>query len=122
MSDFEDWIKNTKPVELSLKQWLVNGAGLLLFNRLNTNMYFSYLRRIHELDRLLVLADVAEKLLEVEVNSSEVNGWLLASPDSMRDPLNGRPAKWENGILRFEVDGKSNIKPRLNLQLSAGSK
>jgi hypothetical protein len=116
--EFENWVAQITPPKTSLVQYLTNGAGVLATSW-DPHLYTFYLRRPYELDRLIVLAQLAESIIRGGVTKSKISGWLLATSPSQRDPLTGKPAYWREGTLAFDVESADPwIKPELNVDLS----
>lgn len=90
------------PAEPRRPRWLEyfnDGAGMLLEDY--APLYRMYLERFHDLDALIVLAQVAHQLHAEQVPADAIPGALLALPASLRDPFTGAAPVWEHGELRF---------------------
>ena len=79
--------------------------------------FLSYVERIHDLDALIVLAQVVHAAHAEGVDASTVSAFLLALPAELRDPADGRPPEWADGVLAFEGRAEARIVPRLSLAL-----
>ena len=93
----EDWA----PPEPRLVQRLNNGAGLMFIDRAKPPPLWNYLFRIHDLDRKLLLAAVAEKMLRTGITRLDATEWLATLSDEYRDPLTGEFPRWEDGRLGY---------------------
>lgn len=98
---FVEWAQSVKPFHPSLLEYLNNGAGLMIINGEETIDWNSYTFRLRELDRIILLSQVGERMLADGVKAEQANGWLTALHDDFRDPFTGKRPVWSNGMLNF---------------------
>ena len=103
------------PQEPDTGEWLTNTAGAFMWRGVPD--FLSYVERIHDLDALIVLAQVVHAAHAEGVDASTVSAFLLALPAELRDPADGRPPAWADGVLAFEGRAEARIVPRLSLAL-----
>lgn len=75
-------------------------------------------RRYYDLDRFIVLAQIAERILDDSISSSSVENWLANVEPDLHDPLTGLSARWENDVLRFDNGIGEEQRAPLELPLS----
>lgn len=80
--------------------WYTNAVGVIVWT--NQADFGLYIKRIHDLDALLVLTQVTHRLHAQRVTADQVPAALLALPPELRDPANGKSPTWTDGMLRFE--------------------
>jgi hypothetical protein len=88
------------PPRPTMLQRLNNGAGLMLVNRWMPNLE-PYILRIHDLDRKILLANVAERMLNENVTEGSAAGWLSSLSREYRDPFTGEFPGWQNDQLGY---------------------
>ena len=117
-ADFLRWAEQYQPAPATLFQWVYNGAGAALLTD-GLPDYRTYIARMHDLDVLLVLTQVAEILMNESIDAGSVDAKLIALPQSYRNPLSGEPASWENGVLSFDYEPEKwrRTVPQLRLPL-----
>ncbi|MEX0900842.1 MAG: hypothetical protein WD081_09165 [Gammaproteobacteria bacterium] len=81
----------------------INGAGAMMLRGMPN--FGEYVWRIHDVDALIVLAQVARHLHAKGVGAAAIDNELLALPRELRNPYDGRPPTWSDGKLRFAVPG-----------------
>ncbi|MCA1799676.1 MAG: hypothetical protein LC632_09555 [Xanthomonadaceae bacterium] len=81
----------------------INGAGAMMLR--GSPDYGGYIWRIHDVDALIVLAQVARHLHTNRVGAAAIDNQLLALPRALRNPYDGRPPTWSDGKLRFATPG-----------------
>lgn len=102
-----------RPREPRWLEYFNDGAGLLL--RDFTPRYRAYLERFHDLDALIVLAQIAHFLHAEQVPAQDIPAALLALPEALRDPFTGAAPEWQGGELRFMRNDarERRVEPRL---------
>ena len=118
-SELVEWASAYKWPEAGLVQILKNAGGVMLIGDEFPN-YVDYYYRLHDLDRLILLAQIAEQMIRAEVTASSASGWLKALPPKLRDPYTGEKPMWEESELQFPdpgLDRESQDEPGLDLPL-----
>lgn len=92
-----------EPLDVGWSEWWLNTAGAALL-QLRANFHV-YNWRMHDLDALIVLTQVAARMYREGVTERSAGGFLLALPESLRNPYDGTPPVWRDGMLSFEVPG-----------------
>jgi hypothetical protein len=88
-----------KAHEPSLLGLYTNTAGEILLN--DETDWLQYVERCHDLDALIVLAQVAQHLRSRGVTAAALPATLLALPPELRDPFTGQSPAWIGGKLVF---------------------
>lgn len=87
----------------------INGAGAMMLHGMPN--FGVYVWRIHDVDALIVLAQVAHHLRTRGVGAAAIDNELLALPRELRNPYDGRPPTWSDGMLRFAIPGPEGRRP-----------
>ena len=100
---------------LATDEWLVNAGGAYLLQ--GAPDFLSYVERVHDLDALIVLAQVVHAAVDSGVDAASIGPFLLALPRELRHPADGRPPVWADGEVSFIGGLSGRLPARLPLPL-----
>jgi hypothetical protein len=116
---FLQWSQQYAPPPVNTVEWIYNGAGAALVS-VGLPDYRDYIARVHDLDVLIALSQVADLLIDEGVTRETIAGRLLSLPDAYRNPLTGRRPFWKDGVLAYDYEPQPwrRTIPELRLPLS----
>lgn len=115
-----EWASSWAPPRPGFLHYLTNGAGVMIYGEGPPPFWVNYLYRLHDLDRIILLAQIAERMVGDQVTAAQANGWLQALPAGYLDPYTGGRAIWEDNLLHFPDAGmerENRDDPALDLPL-----
>ncbi len=98
---FIEWEKAWQPPAATWLDYINNGAGLVLGGFEAIDSFAEYIYFQHDLDRIILLSHVAERLLQEGIAGADANGWLQSLPAEYRDPFTGERPTWRDGELAY---------------------
>jgi hypothetical protein len=97
------WAETWDPPGPEFVDRLNNGAGSMMLHQDFRN-WVQYSLRVHDLDRLILLAEIAERMLGEGISPSAASTWLLSLGPEYNDPFTGERPVWSDSVLRYPVE------------------